>query len=84
MTFTLNIRATSKVAPTVVRPADPEFLSREEAAAALGVSVSTLAHRASAGDGPIFVILGRRAWYRDSDLQAWVEAQTVSRRGGLK
>lgn len=68
----------------ILRPADTDLFCREEAASILGISVSTLAHRARAGDGPSFVILGRRSWYRGCDLQAWAEAQTFSRRRNPK
>lgn len=61
------------------RPSDPSLLTRDEAAAFLGVSVSCLAHWSSAGAGPTFARLGRRTWYRIADLNDWVANQIPAR-----
>ena len=60
---------------TLRRPADPELLSRGEAANFLGVSVSSLAHWANSDRGPPFTKLGKSTWYRTSDLQAWIASR---------
>jgi predicted DNA-binding transcriptional regulator AlpA len=49
-----------------------QIRSVQEAAAALGVSVSTMNHWRVSGFGPRFVKLGRRVGYRDEDLQAFI------------
>ncbi len=50
--------------------------SAREAAAALGVSYSLLAHQRCKGDGPAFIMFGGRVCYRPRDLEAYLEAQT--------
>lgn len=79
----LVMSVTLKMAPPCPllrgRPNDPELLSRPEAAAHLGVSVSSLAHWSMAGAGPSFVRVGRRSWYRIADLNAWIAAQVPAR-----
>ena len=39
---------------------------------------STLAHWRSEGRGPAFIKIGSRVAYRGADLNAWLEARTVS------
>lgn len=46
--------------------------SVQDAADALGVSVSTLNKWRVSGFGPRFCKLGRRVGYRDEDLQAFI------------
>ncbi len=38
---------------------------------------STLAHWRCEGRGPAFIKIGSRVAYRGSDLNAWIESQTV-------
>lgn len=66
------------------RPSDPELLTRPEAAAFLGVSVSSLAHWSMAGTGPAFVRLGRRCWYRRAALTDWITGQVPARFQGAQ
>lgn len=63
------------------RPADPALLTRAEAAAYIGVSVSALAHWACEGRGPIRCVIGRSSYYRLSDLDTWIESRRGLRRG---
>ncbi|WP_425542306.1 helix-turn-helix transcriptional regulator [Brevundimonas basaltis] len=67
---------------SVRRPNDPALLTREEAATFLGVSVSSLAHWSMAGTGPVFIRVGRRAWYREAHLRSWMADQVPARMGG--
>jgi hypothetical protein len=58
------------------------LLSREAAAQALTdvgyiTSPSTLATKATRGNGPGYRIFGKRAIYRWGDLVAWAEQQTA-------
>ena len=58
------------------------LLSREAAAQALTdagyvTSSSTLATKATRGNGPGYRIFGKRAIYRWGDLVAWAEEQTA-------
>lgn len=58
------------------------LLSREAAAEALTTagyitSPSTLATKATRGNGPRYRIFGKRAIYRWGDLIAWAEANTA-------
>jgi hypothetical protein len=46
-----------------------------QAAAMLGVEESTLAQWRCAGIGPAYFKIGRRAFYADNDLKAWITAQ---------
>lgn len=56
----------------------PFLISREKAAAALGVRPQTLACWASSGRYHLpFVKIGRRAMYRLSDIEAFIEANVV-------
>jgi excisionase family DNA binding protein len=56
-------------------------MTRPELANALKVPVSTLNTWASRGTGPAYVIVGKHSRYRWSDVEAWLEEQTVSRAG---
>ena len=58
------------------------FLSREGAARALTAagyvtSASTLATKATRGNGPAYRVFGKRAIYRWGDLIAWAEEQAT-------
>jgi hypothetical protein len=48
------------------------MLSTAEAAARVGCAPVTLARYRIAGDGPIFVKIGRLVKYRDDDLENWI------------
>lgn len=54
-----------------------KLLSREEAAAVLGVSQQTLAHWAVSGKGPRMAKLGSRVGYRAQDVDAFIEANLI-------
>lgn len=43
----------------------------------LGLSVQALALMRHEGNGPAYVKLGRRVRYRMSDVEAWLDANTV-------
>jgi predicted DNA-binding transcriptional regulator AlpA len=62
--------ATVDQLPPTVRTID-----REQAAAAIGVSVRTLDTLDATGKGPKALRIGRRRLYRVSDLEAWLEQQ---------
>ena len=55
---------------------DRLYLTGDPALLLLG-RPSTLAHWRSEGRGPAYIKLGSRVAYRGSDLNQWVEAQTV-------
>lgn len=67
---------------TLTLPSAP-LLTRQEAAAFLGVSPQTLANWATTGRGRIpFVRVSKRAVrYRMSDLERWLQARTVESTG---
>jgi excisionase family DNA binding protein len=52
----------------------PRYLTREQAAAYLCVSVPTLARWASQKTGPCYYRLGRNAMYVQADLDAFIES----------
>ena len=54
-----------------------DWLTRREAAEEIRCPVSTLARWAWLGIGPSYVRAGRRALYRRSDLEAWLEEHRV-------
>jgi predicted DNA-binding transcriptional regulator AlpA len=51
--------------------------TQEEAAAFLGLKPSTLAAWRHQGRGPRYLKIGRSCFYRESDLEAWLDAQAV-------
>lgn len=58
-----------------------EWLSREEAAEYIGLSIYWLHKHASTGRGPEYIRIGRKSWYRRKDLDTWlksVEAQETA------
>lgn len=60
--------------------AELQILRAPAVAAALNLSVSTLAKMRMSGDGPPFVKLGSRAvGYRSIDVQKWLEEQQRQR-----
>lgn len=56
------------------------LLTIEEAAEFTRVPVSSLRHMRQHGTGPKSGKLGRRVFYRESDLLAWIEAAFTSAR----
>ena len=54
---------------------EPLLLSEIETAKECGVSIKTLQYWRYCGhpDGPPFIKIGRRVYYRRSDLKRWVE-----------
>ena len=50
------------------------LLTRKQAAEYLGFVHQTLAKWASQGGGPKYLLIGGRAYYRKSDLDAWVNS----------
>ncbi|WP_369026386.1 helix-turn-helix transcriptional regulator [Qipengyuania sp. RANM35] len=53
------------------------LLNREEAAHYLGISFSTLARWAMLGKGPAFHKIGRQARYKISELDAFIDSQSI-------
>ena len=51
--------------------------TQEEAAAIIGVKPTTLATWRHKGRGPRYLKIGRSCFYRDADLEAWLDAQAV-------
>jgi predicted DNA-binding transcriptional regulator AlpA len=47
----------------------------------LGTTVGTLAYWRYMGKGPKFIKLGRAVRYRESDVNAWLDAQTREQTG---
>jgi len=60
----------------MMSPTREQFLRIEDVADWTGVPVNTLRWwRASGEGGPKSAKLGRRIVYRESDVQAWIDAQ---------
>jgi predicted DNA-binding transcriptional regulator AlpA len=53
------------------------LLTQREAALALRLSERTLERSRVSGDGPLFVKLRRRVFYRQSDLDEWIASRVV-------
>jgi len=51
--------------------------TQEQAAAYLGLKPSTLAAWRHKGRGPVFLKVGRSCFYREADLENWLNAQAV-------
>lgn len=51
---------------------NPAVLSAVQVSERYNISTSTLAKMRLSGRGPVFVKLGRRVFYRQDDLDAWV------------
>jgi predicted DNA-binding transcriptional regulator AlpA len=51
--------------------------TQTEAAALLGVRPQTLAAWRCQGKGPRFLKVGRSVFYRESDIEAWLDAQAI-------
>ena len=54
---------------------NPLVINSGEAAARLGLSISTLAKMRLSGNGPTYSKLGRRVVYSLQDLQSWIDEQ---------
>ena len=54
------------------------LLTQREAASALRLSERTLERSRVNGSGPVFVKLGRRVLYRQTDLDEWIASRVVS------
>lgn len=66
------------------RPWLEDRMTRKEAAAYLGLTLGTLEIWASTGRYNLpFVKVGRRVFYRKSDLDAFIEQRTVTNTGGI-
>jgi predicted DNA-binding transcriptional regulator AlpA len=62
--------------PTVApRPTAPSLLTPKQAARFLNLSVSWLAKRRLAGDGPPYIKLGGAVRYAEASLQQWMKGQ---------
>lgn len=57
------------------------LMSRTDVDREYGISVRFLEISAMRGDGPPMVKIGRLARYLPSDLEAWIEARTVTPNG---
>ena len=62
-----TIRKTTD-APSVLLP-------REKVAERFGISLSTLGHWELHGIAPPSARIGRRRYYREADVEAWIDAQ---------
>jgi hypothetical protein len=54
------------------------MLTPEAAGAVLGLSTVTLCKRRIAGTGPQYTKVGRKVFYREADLLAWLSARVHS------
>lgn len=52
-----------------------DLLTTAEAAASLHIAPITLARWRAAGRGPNFVRIGKKLFYRPTDIDAWVDEQ---------
>lgn len=62
--------------------ATPSWLTPKQAALYLNLSVSWLAKRRLAGDGPLYVKLGGAVRYSETSLQQWMKSQERSSTSG--
>jgi hypothetical protein len=51
--------------------------TQEEAATIIGVKPTTLAMWRHKGRGPRYLKIGRSCFYRESDIEAWLDAQAI-------
>lgn len=59
---------------------DPLF-TPDPIAEKLGITVQALALMRHEGSGPTYIKVGRRVRYRMSDVEAWLDANTVTTSG---
>lgn len=52
-------------------------ITQEQAAAIVGVKPATLGMWRHQGRGPRYLKIGRSAFYRPSDIEAWLDEQAV-------
>jgi predicted DNA-binding transcriptional regulator AlpA len=58
-------------------PPQGRYLSQEEAAVLIGVKPPTLASWRCHGRGPRYIKIGRQAFYLESDIETWMDAQAI-------
>jgi predicted DNA-binding transcriptional regulator AlpA len=51
--------------------------TQEQAAALLGLKPTTLAAWRHQGRGPRYLKIGRSCFYRESDIESWLDAQAI-------
>ncbi|MEM1346037.1 MAG: helix-turn-helix domain-containing protein [Pseudomonadota bacterium] len=68
---------------TLTTPTD-KLLTRSQVEARYGITKRYLEIAVVRGDGPPYIKLGRSVRYRPSDLDAWIAAQRVDPRAGLR
>jgi predicted DNA-binding transcriptional regulator AlpA len=72
----LSKTPTPSATPAAIRPVTPPILlTPKQAARYLNLSVSWLAKRRPAGDGPPYVKLGGAVRYVQTSLQQWMKSQ---------
>ena len=71
---------TQQTAQSTAQQEEPRLLTRDEAARFLRVSISTLHRRVKDGDIPT-IVMGGRTLFRQSDLEAFIDAQSSSTSG---
>ncbi len=76
--FPSRMAAAAAPQPTAVpaAPANPEFLTTDEAGAFLRLSPRTLEKQRVLGGGPRFRKFGARVVYAAADLRAWADSHT--------
>ena len=58
----------------MIDPAKSGLLTTQEAARAMRIAAITLHRWRGQGQGPNYVPLGRKVFYRQSDIDAWLDA----------
>jgi predicted DNA-binding transcriptional regulator AlpA len=58
-------------------PCQSRLLSQEEAARAIGVKPPTMAAWRHQGRGPRYLKVGRSCFYRQADIDTWLDTQCV-------
>ena len=67
--------AAPQTSPAPTAPANPEFLTTDEAGAFLRLSPRTLEKQRVLGGGPRFRKFGARVVYAAADLRAWADSR---------
>jgi hypothetical protein len=60
-------------------PPQGRYLSQEDAAVLIGVKPPTLAAWRHFGKGPRYIKVGRQAFYLETDIESWMDAQLSCR-----
>lgn len=60
------------------------WMTREELAKEIGLTVNTLSKWATRGTGPTFIRVGFRTWYRRASVAEWLVEQEQKRKGARK